>query len=88
MTPSGLRALQDLEDIDQVYSFNIEKNYVEIDTATKILSGKKDLVEIETELGIVRCSPDHVFFISNEGKVTTKKASELTKEDNLIKIDE
>ncbi|MFA4887056.1 MAG: zonular occludens toxin domain-containing protein [Candidatus Nanoarchaeia archaeon] len=88
LTPRGIKTLKEFKDKELVYAFNFDtKRLVQVQ-ARKFPTAKKKLVKIYLEDGrILKCSPDHKWFVSNSGKITEKKAKDLkTANDYLIDV--
>ncbi|MBU0958167.1 MAG: hypothetical protein KKF56_05150 [Nanoarchaeota archaeon] len=87
-TPKGKLKIGDLNHNQtfSVYSYNLDKKRKEIDLATKIKSGKKEVFEIETESGKkIKASKDHIFFVKKGNSIEETKLSHI-KEGDLILV--
>jgi len=68
-----------------VESLNLETNKIEIDKATCVSSGAKELFEIETIDGRkIEATANHTFFVLRNSKVYEVKLSDLIEGDELI----
>jgi hypothetical protein len=82
-TPEGLKRI---EKVQKVVSYNFKEKIKEIKPAEVIFSGKKEIVEIRTSKGIIKCSPNHLWFVKRNKKIIVIKTSEIKLSDKLIKI--
>jgi hypothetical protein len=79
-TPTGDKSIHELKVDDIVYSTNVA-GIVEPDFISAIVSlGEREVIQIETTDGVVELTPGTIVYTSNG----TKKASELTIDDELI----
>ena len=86
LTLNGNKPISEIKIGESVYSFNEQKNKVELSIVENIIAKNvdEDLVVIELENGkIIKCTSDHEIFTKNRGWV---KAVELSSEDELNNI--
>jgi DNA polymerase III delta prime subunit len=69
-----------------VFSYDIENDVVELDTAKKLSPKKKEIFEIELEDGsILKASAEHRFFVEDEkSNIIEKRVHELSENDKIV----
>jgi hypothetical protein len=76
---------------DEVYSLNLDSNQRELKTVSKIYKNatlSTHLVEIEIDNGnIIKCTPNHKFYVKQDNICIQKMASELTDQDELVEFE-
>jgi len=82
-TPNGLTPI---EKANKVLSYNFKKKRVEIKNSIITNSGLKEVVKIHTSKGIIKCSPEHKWFVLRLGKREIVKTKDLRTSDHLISI--
>lgn len=82
----GRKKIEDLKIGDKVYSYNIEKKCVELDTVIDTMSRKtNELLEITLENEeTITITPEHPIFVKEKGWVV---ASKLTIQDTILAIE-
>jgi hypothetical protein len=81
-TPSGLRPIEKIS--GTVKSFDFDKQEIVPAQAVPSYSGKKKIVKLHTDLGVLRCSADHKWFVLRGGKVAVVAARNLKRTDKLL----
>lgn len=85
-TLSGDKKIKDIQEKDIVYTFNTETNKLDleevVDVSKRFYLG--DIIEIETDFGIIRCTPNHKIYTTNRGYILAKDIS--IDDDLLIKL--
>lgn len=73
----------------EILSWNFNKNKLELDRATRINSGKKEVFEMETESGKkIKTSIDHIFFNKIGDKIIEKALGDLKVGDYIITVED
>lgn len=81
LTEMGPKPIEEIQVGDRVWSFNLESKEPELKMVTNSLqSSKEEIVELETENGILRMSLDHPVY-TKRGWV---KAADLNEEDEVL----
>lgn len=73
-TIEGDKFIRNIHDGDMVYSYNVKTGDIEIKPVieTYVREYEGDLIEIETEYGILRCTPNHKLYTENRGYIEAK----------------
>lgn len=86
LTENGVKELKDINDGIKVFSYNLNKNKIELKKARISDEGKAKVITIETADGdIIECSPNHRFLVREGDKIVEKPARELREDDDLLK---
>ena len=68
-TPQGLKQIKDIKIGDEVYSYDEEKQEVTIRKVTHLFEEEaEEILEIETEKGIISTTRNHPFFVNGQFK--------------------
>ena len=84
-TPKGL---EKIEEVNQVLSYNLNKNKVETKNAIVYPSGKKQVVRIKTSKGIIECSPNHKWIIIRNKEIIETETKDLYTTDYLLLVND
>lgn len=82
-TPNGIKPI---EDVEEVLSYNFKKKKIEPKKAIIIPSGKKRVFYIYTKKGIMKCSPEHRWFVIRDNKRQIIETKDLKTSDYLLYI--
>jgi len=77
-----------IEDCKNVLSYNFEKGVVENKECIVHKSGLKKVVIIKTEVGDIKCSPEHKWFVKRNNKIIEVETKRLKKTDKLLRIND
>lgn len=80
-TPKGLKKI---EETKEVLSYNFKKKKIETKKAIVHNVGKKQLVKVHTSKGILKCSPEHKWFVLRDKKIDILMTKDLKISDNLL----
>ena len=82
ITENGVKKIEDL--IERVLTFDFVKHKTELKASKLIFSGKKNVIKFHTDFGILKSSPDHIWFIKRNGKIIQEKANKIRLTDKFI----
>lgn len=82
-TATGFKKIKDINVGEEVLTHL--NSYKKVEEKKEFLD-KKEILEIETETGIIEVTPEHPFLVRRDGKIQWVEAGELSIEDELLKI--
>jgi hypothetical protein len=81
------KRLKDVRNPFDVVSYNFDKNRLEVKRATRIDSGRRNVLRLRTKFGKeVLATPNHKFFVIRNGKVYEEVLSNIKIGDKLVTI--
>jgi len=82
-TATGFKKIKDVTVGEEVLTHL--NSYKRVEEKKEFID-KKEIIEIETENGIIEVTPEHPFLVRRDGKTQWIEAGELSIEDELLKI--
>lgn len=87
-TEYGVKAIDLVEEGDNVWTYNIDKDKYELSSVVKkVCSGVKDIIRVSTKNNFIEGSPNHPMLVYSDGELKYKKIEDLSVKDLLALSD-
>jgi hypothetical protein len=88
-TPSGFKEIESIVNGDNVYSYNLNNDAIEVDTVVNILSRHTDhIYKIKAGAELIQVTSEHPFYLPSQGWVKAKdlKVGDILKNKSAIEV--